>query len=441
VPPAEREVQQPAAAGHSALATGDFEGIPACEVDAANGGHDFCLDGFDKILRQGREMGCWAFHPAFVATEGAASTAAQHLEGSKMGWYFNSTELACVAVPPGECVYCIPFRTRSQCTDRCSDLESGQEKDDERTEEEEELIHREEEFIHSSWEVAGNFFLAGYMCFVLALLCDDFFVAALDIIIDKMALPPDVAGATFMAAGTSSPELFTACVGVFITHDPVGVGCVVGSAMFNTLCIVGGSAIACGKVVQLDSRIFYRDGFSYAGAIAILYVCLMDGELHAWESWVLLLAYAGYVALCAVYSRITSKFCPKFTHESSEIDIEEMARSSSSWTSDLMEQGEDGEIRMSMAADAARENVVKKAKADFKEVKIARAHRLGRDGGRIVMQRNMLARRLVASILKGELDILADGPQASGMDSANLDTNAIRSTIIERDIFGTGGSE
>ena len=70
------------------------------------------------------------------------------------------------------------------------------------------------------------------MCFALALLCEDFFVAALDIIIIKMDLPPDVAGgnstidlplrvmdsllfdrllvlpATFMAAGTSSPGEF-----------------------------------------------------------------------------------------------------------------------------------------------------------------------------------------------------------------------------------------
>ena len=40
--------------------------------------------------------------------------------------------------------------------------------------------------------------------------------------------------------------------------------------MFNTLCIVGGSAIACGKLVALDNRIFYRDGCSYAFAILVL---------------------------------------------------------------------------------------------------------------------------------------------------------------------------
>ncbi|CAG7816355.1 unnamed protein product, partial [Allacma fusca] len=38
----------------------------------------------------------------------------------------------------------------------------------------------------------------------------------------------DVAGATFMAAGGSAPELFTSVIGVFISHDDVGIGTIVG---------------------------------------------------------------------------------------------------------------------------------------------------------------------------------------------------------------------
>jgi len=97
------------------------------------------------------------------------------------------------------------------------------------------------------------------VCYALALLCEDFFVHALvshhdiagiwvaffrecqqyrcgqDIIVEKLGLPPDVAGATFMAAGSSAPELFVSAAGVFITHDPVGVGACAGSTMFNTM--------------------------------------------------------------------------------------------------------------------------------------------------------------------------------------------------------------
>jgi len=48
-----------------------------------------------------------------------------------------------------------------------------------------------------------------YMFWGLAIVCDDYFVASLEEISEALGLSPDVAGATFMAAGSSAPELFT----------------------------------------------------------------------------------------------------------------------------------------------------------------------------------------------------------------------------------------
>ena len=41
----------------------------------------------------------------------------------------------------------------------------------------------------------------------IAIVCDDFFVASLEKICEVLRLFDDVAGATFMAAGSSAPEL------------------------------------------------------------------------------------------------------------------------------------------------------------------------------------------------------------------------------------------
>ena len=41
----------------------------------------------------------------------------------------------------------------------------------------------------------------------IAIICDDFFVPSLEAISEKLDLSEDVAGATFMAAGSSAPEL------------------------------------------------------------------------------------------------------------------------------------------------------------------------------------------------------------------------------------------
>ena len=83
-----------------------------------------------------------------------------------------------------------------------------------------------------------------YMFYALALVCDHYFVPALDVIIEKFGISPDVAGATFMAAGGSAPELFTSIIGVFIAVSDVGIGTIVGSAVFNVLFVIAACAFA-----------------------------------------------------------------------------------------------------------------------------------------------------------------------------------------------------
>ncbi|MCW5210931.1 hypothetical protein VU03_04310, partial [Desulfobulbus sp. N3] len=57
-------------------------------------------------------------------------------------------------------------------------------------------------------------------------------------------LPHNVAGASLMAMGSSAPELAIALTSLFQgsgEHSDVGVGTIVGSAVFNILVITGAS--------------------------------------------------------------------------------------------------------------------------------------------------------------------------------------------------------
>ena len=85
-----------------------------------------------------------------------------------------------------------------------------------------------------------------YMFLGLAIICDDYFCESLDIISDELGLSDDVAGATFMAAGSSAPELFTAVVTVLVTGGSEGLGAIVGSAVFNIMVICGITAKCAG---------------------------------------------------------------------------------------------------------------------------------------------------------------------------------------------------
>ncbi|KAK7930710.1 hypothetical protein WMY93_007105 [Mugilogobius chulae] len=62
-----------------------------------------------------------------------------------------------------------------------------------------------------------------YMFCALALVCDDYFVPSLEKICERLDLSEDVAGATFMAAGSSAPELFTSVIGTDLTPTRTNV--------------------------------------------------------------------------------------------------------------------------------------------------------------------------------------------------------------------------
>ena len=105
----------------------------------------------------------------------------------------------------------------------------------------------------------------------LATVCEEFFVPALNLVCEKFNIPDDVAGATLMAAGASSPECFTSLIALFVTHSEVGIGTVIGSEIFNHLGICAGSILyARGTMLQLAPAIVLRDVLFYALALGML---------------------------------------------------------------------------------------------------------------------------------------------------------------------------
>nr|AYD91346.1 Sodium/potassium/calcium exchanger 2 [Neotrygon kuhlii] len=134
-----------------------------------------------------------------------------------------------------------------------------------------------------------------YMFIALAIVCDEFFVPSLTVIIDKLKILDDVAGATFMAAGGSAPELFTSLIGVFISHSNVGIGTIVGSAVFNILFVIGMCAVFSKEVLHLTWWPLFRDVTFYIIDLILLIAFFRDGTIFWWESLILLLGYACYV--------------------------------------------------------------------------------------------------------------------------------------------------
>ncbi|XP_022308773.1 sodium/potassium/calcium exchanger 5-like isoform X1 [Crassostrea virginica] len=145
--------------------------------------------------------------------------------------------------------------------------------------------------------VFAHILIVLYVFGALAIVCDDYFCASLEVICDELNLQEDVAGATFMAAGSSAPEFFTALIGVFIAESDVGVGTIVGSAVFNILFIVGVCGLFAGMIVRLTWYPVLRDSLFYLLSVAALIITIYDNEVQWYEGLVLVTMYIVYIVL------------------------------------------------------------------------------------------------------------------------------------------------
>jgi sodium/potassium/calcium exchanger 4 len=98
-----------------------------------------------------------------------------------------------------------------------------------------------------------------------------------------------------MAIATSSPELFINCVGTFITKGDLGVGTIVGSAVFNVLAVPACCGLFIAQTVELNWWAITRDCSFYGVAVIALIVVIWDSKIYWYEAAGLVLAYFVYL--------------------------------------------------------------------------------------------------------------------------------------------------
>ncbi len=134
-----------------------------------------------------------------------------------------------------------------------------------------------------------------------------------DVIVDSVLtlsrryrLPRSVVGASVAAAATSAPELATNLAAVASARGDaqaaavasIGVGSILGSAVFNLTVVVG--LVALVGTTALTRSVMTRDGSVYAAATclavaAMAFIGIGDAALSRLEGLFLLAAYLGYV--------------------------------------------------------------------------------------------------------------------------------------------------
>ena len=134
-------------------------------------------------------------------------------------------------------------------------------------------------------------FVAGLVMLVFGA---DLLVDGASALAARFGVSPLIIGLTIVAFGTSAPELAVTIQSSFAGASGVGVGNVVGSAVFNVLFILGISAVIAPLIVS--SALLKRDGPIMVGAAILLLILALDNELSRLDGAILTVILVVYLA-------------------------------------------------------------------------------------------------------------------------------------------------
>ena len=140
---------------------------------------------------------------------------------------------------------------------------------------------------------------------LLASTADNYFCLIMDSIVEKLHIPPSIAGVTFLAFGNGSPDVFSLIIAVFSGNTEIGVGANVGAGMFVTSIVAGCVAVFSDCVV--NRRAFIRDSLFYLVCIIYPICVFLDSRITLWEALGFIVLYIVYIVFVFVSPKAKSQ--------------------------------------------------------------------------------------------------------------------------------------
>jgi len=160
----------------------------------------------------------------------------------------------------------------------------------------------------SNWLGLGIALLALAGCFIAFFYLTNLFVSGLGSLAKRFNVPESVVGASVAAMVSSAPEMGASVFSVVEGHPDIGIGTIVGSAIFNISLLIAFSLWV--RKCVLDEKVLKRDGAYYLFVVIVTIVTIMDGVLTRWEALTWFLLYVIYF-IWLFKDAINGKFVPK----------------------------------------------------------------------------------------------------------------------------------
>lgn len=138
--------------------------------------------------------------------------------------------------------------------------------------------------------------------FIMLIKGADFFVDGSSAIAKKMGIPAVIVGLTIVSLGTSAPELAVSLISALNGNNEITMGNVLGSNLFNTLAVLGCTAIASPLII--NKKVIKKDMIVNVISIFALYFLAFEGFgflgkdnfLSRLDGIILLIVCIGYIS-------------------------------------------------------------------------------------------------------------------------------------------------
>jgi len=160
--------------------------------------------------------------------------------------------------------------------------------------------------------------------YAVCVVCDGHLVPAVEVFIQQLRIPEDIAGVTLVAFGSAAPELFLNTVAAFEKDSGnLSLPAVLGSAviafgLIPSLCILTTNQKE--DAVQLSAYPIIRETFFYLLGLSTFCMAIQDGEIEYEEALGMIMVYAVYVGSVAGFYIMASGQGPSSPY-SSDINI------------------------------------------------------------------------------------------------------------------------
>ncbi|KAK3694974.1 Sodium/calcium exchanger protein-domain-containing protein [Podospora appendiculata] len=145
----------------------------------------------------------------------------------------------------------------------------------------------------------------GLLFTTIGIAASDFFSVNLSTISSVLGLSESLAGVTFLAIGNGSPDVFSTFAAMKSNSGSMAVGELLGAAGFITAVVAGSMGVV--REFEVSKRPFVRDIVFFIIAISFTMVFLADGELHLWESCLMIAFYLFYVAVVVGWHCVSAR--------------------------------------------------------------------------------------------------------------------------------------